>query len=226
MASSAITTAASNASATSQSTSSKTQLSSDLQSFLTLLTTQLQNQDPMDPTDSSQFATQLAQFSQVEQQIATNQHLESLLSLQQSASLLSSTGLVGNTVEVTSSQIVLKDGATQGLRLPSLAEAGGAQGGIVTITNSSGAVVYTEAVPLGSSATDWSWNGKGANGGSQADGRYTVSVSGFDSRGTSTGTLSFGVVGKVNAVDRNGSGEPRINIGGLTVGLEALRGLS
>ncbi|MFB9969009.1 flagellar hook assembly protein FlgD [Pseudoroseomonas cervicalis] len=166
MASSALTTAASSANSTTQSATAKTQLGSDMQSFLTLLTTQLQNQDPMDPTDSSEFATQLAQFSQVEQQIATNAHLESLLSLQQSASLLSSTGLVGNTVEVSSSQIVLKDGATQGLRLPRLADAGGAQGGIVTITNSSGAVVYTEAVALGTEATSWSWNGKGTNGAS------------------------------------------------------------
>lgn len=226
MANTAITTATSNATASTPSATSKTQLSSDLQSFLTMLTTQLQNQDPMDPTDSSQFATQLAQFSQVEQQIATNQHLESLLSLQQSSSLLSSTGLVGNTVEVSSNQIALKEGATQSLRLPSLAEAGGAQGGIVTITNSSGVVVYNEAVALGSSATSWSWNGKAANGGSQPDGRYTVSVSGFDSRGTSTGTLDFGVVGKVTSVDRSSSGDPRMNIGGLSVGLEALRGLS
>ncbi|EFH11631.1 flagellar hook assembly protein FlgD [Teichococcus cervicalis] len=226
MASSALTTAASSANSTTQSATAKTQLGSDMQSFLTLLTTQLQNQDPMDPTDSSEFATQLAQFSQVEQQIATNAHLESLLSLQQSASLLSSTGLVGNTVEVSSSQIVLKDGATQGLRLPRLADAGGAQGGIVTITNSSGAVVYTEAVALGTEATSWSWNGKGTNGASLADGRYTVGVSGFDARGTSTGTLDFGVVGKVNSVDRSSGGAPRVNIGGLTVGLEALRGLS
>ncbi len=226
MASTAITTATSNANATAPSATSRTQLSSDLKSFLTMLTTQLQNQDPMDPTDSSQFATQLAQFSQVEQQIATNQHLESLLSLQQSASLLSSTGLVGNTVEVSSNQIVLKDGATQSLRLPRLAEAGGAQGGIVTITNSSGVVVHTEAVALGNEATSWSWNGKGAQGAGQPDGRYTVSVSGFDSRGTTTGTLGFGVVGKVISVDRSSSGDPRMNIGGLTVGLEALRGLS
>ena len=54
-------------------------LASDFDNFLVLLTTQLQNQDPLNPTDSTEFTNQLVQFSQVEQGINTNQKLDALL---------------------------------------------------------------------------------------------------------------------------------------------------
>ncbi|MBL4906931.1 MAG: flagellar hook assembly protein FlgD [Sneathiella sp.] len=66
-------------SAASQSSS---KLSDDFDDFLTLLTTQLQNQDPLSPTDSTEFTNQLVNFTQVEQSIATNQNLEALIQLQ------------------------------------------------------------------------------------------------------------------------------------------------
>ena len=55
------------------------QLSSNFSTFLTLLTTQLKNQDPTAPMDSNQFTQQLVQFSQVEQQIDTNTNLKTLI---------------------------------------------------------------------------------------------------------------------------------------------------
>src|SRR5580693_2380500 len=68
----------------SSAASAQKQLSSNFDTFLTLLTTQLQNQDPLSPMDSSQFTQQLVEFSQVEQQINSNQNLESLISLTKS----------------------------------------------------------------------------------------------------------------------------------------------
>ena len=55
------------------------QLSGNFSTFLTLLTTQLQNQDPMNPMDSNQFTQQLVEFSQVEQQINTNDNLKTII---------------------------------------------------------------------------------------------------------------------------------------------------
>lgn len=75
------------------------------ESFLKLLVTQMQNQDPTDPMDATQQMAQLASFSAVEQQIKTNAHLEDLLSL----NLLSqATGMVGK-------QLTTADGATTGI---------------------------------------------------------------------------------------------------------------
>lgn len=228
MASTAITAAATtsnaNASNASASASAGTKLAGDMQSFLKLLTTQLKNQDPTNPTDSSQFTTQLAQFSAVEQQIATNSHLESLLSLQQSSSMLSATSLVGRSVEVSGDRLVLKDGKTQGISLPGLANAGGASSAVITISNSSGVAVRQETVTLGAESGSWSWNGKDALGRSLSDGKYTVAVAGADSRGSSTGSLTPALTGTVNSVTRT-NGDPTMSIGGLNVGLDALLGL-
>lgn len=57
-------------------------LTKNFDTFLTLLTTQLRNQDPLDPLDTEKFTSQLVQFASVEQAIKTNQHLETLIALQ------------------------------------------------------------------------------------------------------------------------------------------------
>ena len=59
---------------------SKNSLSSDFETYLKMLTVQMKNQDPLDPTDASEFSQQLATFSSLEQQVLTNQILESMLS--------------------------------------------------------------------------------------------------------------------------------------------------
>src|SRR5919108_4942353 len=71
---------------TSQSANARTRLSDNYDTFLVLLTAQLQNQDPLAPMDSTQFTQQLVQFSQVEQQIRTNEQLTGLVAQYQAAS--------------------------------------------------------------------------------------------------------------------------------------------
>src|SRR5215467_8915583 len=70
----------------------------NFQTFLTLLTTQLQNQDPTHPLDTNQFTQQLVQFAQVEQQLRANDQLTTLVSLQQSAQATQALGFVGENV--------------------------------------------------------------------------------------------------------------------------------
>src|SRR5436305_350324 len=72
--------------------------------FLTLLTTQLKNQDPLSPTDSSQFTSQLVQFSQVEQAIDTNTKLDTLIATNQSNQLLQASTFLGHDVEAAGNQ--------------------------------------------------------------------------------------------------------------------------
>ncbi len=91
---------ASSSSSSLSSTSGAT-LAGNFQSFLTLLTTQLQNQNPLDPLDTNQFTQQLVQFAGVEQQLKTNDSLSTLVSLQQTAQSTQALGFVGKTAVFT-----------------------------------------------------------------------------------------------------------------------------
>src|SRR5579863_6146055 len=89
-------------SATSGSSSSGTSalsFTSNFNTFLTLLTTQLQNQDPLSPMDTNTFTQQLVSFSEVEQQINTNNNLQSLIQLQTANEGISALPLVGQTID-------------------------------------------------------------------------------------------------------------------------------
>ena len=79
----------------------KATIAGNFQTFLTLLTTQLKNQNPLDPLDTNQFTQQLVQFASVEQQINMNTQLQTLVSLQQTAQNSQALGFVGKTVTVT-----------------------------------------------------------------------------------------------------------------------------
>ncbi|MGC1466407.1 MAG: flagellar hook capping FlgD N-terminal domain-containing protein, partial [Pseudolabrys sp.] len=71
------------------------EIASNFTEFLQLLTTQLQNQNPLDPLDTNQFTQQLVQFAQVEQQMNTNTQLQTLVSLQQTAQSTAALSYVG-----------------------------------------------------------------------------------------------------------------------------------
>src|SRR5215207_362147 len=79
----------------------------NFQSFLTLLTTQLQNQNPLDPLDTNQFTQQLVQFAQVEQQLKQNDQLTKLIDIQKTTQATQALNFVGSKVVV--------DGTTAGL---------------------------------------------------------------------------------------------------------------
>jgi flagellar basal-body rod modification protein FlgD len=99
-----VTAGITNPTSTSPTGVDKSTLASNFTTFLQLLTTQLKNQNPMDPLDTNQFTQQLVQFAQVEQQLKSNDQLETLVSLQQTAQSTAALGYVGKTVAV--------DGAT------------------------------------------------------------------------------------------------------------------
>jgi len=86
-------------------------LSSNFNTFLSLLMTQLKNQDPTSPLDTTQFTSPLVQFASVEQQINTNRSLGQLISLTQSGQVIQSSAMVGRRVEVASDQLALQNGS-------------------------------------------------------------------------------------------------------------------
>ena len=99
-----------------------TTLADNFQTFLTLLTTQLKNQNPLDPLDTNQFTQQLVQFAQVEQQLKSNDQLSTLVSLQQTAQATQALNFVGSTAVVDGSTAALTNGSAE--LDPQRAEAG------------------------------------------------------------------------------------------------------
>src|SRR5579884_4519904 len=94
-------------STTNSSSSALNSLSSDYNTFLTLLTTQLQNQDPLNPMDSSQFTQQLVEFASVQQEVGMNSNLQTLISLQQTSEATAAMQFLGSNVTVNGSTATL-----------------------------------------------------------------------------------------------------------------------
>src|ERR1700737_2335603 len=88
-------------------------IAGNFNAFLTLLTTQLQHQDPLSPLDANQFTQELVQFSSVEQQIQTNASLKTLISLQQSQQVTAALSFLGHTVVVNGSVAQLTGGKAE-----------------------------------------------------------------------------------------------------------------
>ena len=105
-----VSAAAQSQQAQGQSKLATADLANNFDTFLTLLTEQLKNQDPLDPLKSEQFVQQLVQFSSVEQQIASNESLEALLALQQSDAQLTSLQFIGKDATVNTTYTLLENG--------------------------------------------------------------------------------------------------------------------
>ncbi len=211
------TTAASNSSSSSSSSAANSanalanqQIAGNFQSFLQLLTTQLQNQNPLSPLDTNQFTQQLVEFAGVQQQINTNDSLSTLVSLQQTAQSSQALEFVGKTAVVKGSTTSLTSSeAAWGLNIASASTV------TINITNSSGATVYTSSIAAnaGNNQT-FTWNGLGTDGTQQPDGTYTLTATAKDSAGNSVG-VSTEIQGVVSSVDLTQS-PPLLSIGGQT----------
>ncbi len=176
-------------------------LAENFDTFLTLLTTQLRNQDPLDPMDSAQFTEQLVSFSQVEQAILSNKNLDSLIAdvrRGQAASFLSYLGedieAVGNTTMLSAEQ------ARWTYTLPVSAERAE-----YAIADSAGKVVAFGEAARAAGTHNLTWDGQSNSGIQQPHGAYTLVVSAFD-RNDKQIDIDATVLGKVTAVEsRNGA---------------------
>jgi flagellar basal-body rod modification protein FlgD len=215
------TNAASSASNAASSTSSDalSSLTSNYNQFLTLLTAQLQNQDPTSPMQSDSFTSELAQFAGVEQQIQTNTNLTQLLSLNQDSQVSQSTSLVGRQAVASSSQVALQNGSAELQISPTTAETVG-----IAITNSAGSVVKTQTLDLSAGTTNWAWNGQDDAGNTLSDGSYSAAVVTQDSSGNSS-SVPFSVVGTITGVSKNSSNGVNIDMGTTTIDMSKVTSL-
>jgi flagellar basal-body rod modification protein FlgD len=202
---------------TQQSTTQKSEakLTADLQSFLTLLTTQLQHQDPLDPVDSTQFTSQLAQFAAVEQGIQTNANLETLIGLSYAnQSLTAVTSYLGKYVEAVGNTMPLVDGTAHfAYSLPKAADAV-----VVQIKNEAGVTVASMTGETAAGKHDMTWDGKDSSGLQLPDGKYTFTVTAVDDKAQPIEAQTF-TVGVVDAADGSGTDGVKVSINGVIVPL-------
>jgi flagellar basal-body rod modification protein FlgD len=202
---------------TSNTTSSTTTagLANNFQTFLTLLTTQLQNQNPLDPLDTNQFTSQLVQFAQVEQQLKQNEQLTALINLEKTASATQALGFVGRTVSVDGSTAAFNGSATWNLNAAKDAKA------TITITNSVGQTVYTGDYNVTAGNMSFVWDGKGNDGTQWPSGNYKISATAKDNSGNSVG-IATEVQGVVTSVDMTES-PALLMVGGQTYTVDKVK---
>ncbi len=192
-------------------------LASNFETFLSLLTTQLKNQSPLDPLDTNQFTQQLVQFAGVEQQLKTNDTLSALLLSSQTAQAGAALNLVGREVTAFGQTSQLSDGkATWNLDSPKAGVTA-----TITIRDSTGALVYTGKKDLKSGDQDFVWDGKRTDGTKAPEGLYTISVDAKDAAGNAVEVTSE-VAGVVDGVDLS-TGEAILLIGDIRVPLGQLK---
>ncbi|MBN2906214.1 MAG: flagellar hook assembly protein FlgD [Rhodobacteraceae bacterium] len=167
------TTATATAATASASSGGGTAISSDFETFLKMLTVQMQNQDPMNPIESSDYAVQLATFSGVEQQVRTNDLLQALGDNLGAAGLAQYGGWVG--MEARAAVPGMFDG-TPITVLPNPAT-GADSAQLVVRATATGQEV--QRLAIGTDGTPVSWAGIGADGTTLAPGSYSFSVESY-----------------------------------------------
>jgi len=192
-------TAAQASAATSGTATGKARLAENFDTFLSLLTTQLKNQDPLAPMDANQFTQQIVQMTGVEQQLLTNDLLQKLVT-NTAGGLDTAVSLIGKQVRAVTTDASLINGKAEwAYKLDS--DAANVK---LEVLDSKGSVVSATALSdVSGGDHDFSWNGKNAIGQKLPDGVYTLRVAATSSTGESVGGSIFiqGVVSGVEQVD-------------------------
>ncbi len=190
------------------------QLAGDFQQFLTLLTTQLQNQDPTEPLDTNEFTNQLVLFASVEQQLASNLNLEELVNIQKNnGSIDASVNYIGRYIETEGNAGVLENGAA-GFIYELERSADDVD---VSILDSSGRVMFSGQGSANVGKNVVVWDGINSTTGETADpGTYYISVAATDSQGLNIDATTY-TTGRVTAVELNATGQITLEVGDLDV---------
>lgn len=195
----------------------KKSLSENFDQFLTMLTVQLQNQDPLSPMDSSEFTNQLVMFSQLEQDIKANENIEQVIALQKSAEVTAALSYLGKDVKAASSIVYLDGGKTEfSYDMPA-----GADTASVTIFDADGKIVtILPAEKVSGQHTD-TWDGKDAQGVLQSDGIYSILVSAVDKDDIPLPQITVYFKGTATGVTQE-NGETLVQVGPVDIPVGAI----
>ena len=194
--------------------------STDFNMFLKLLTTQMQNQDPLSPMDTAQYTQQLVQFSQVEQSLQQTSTLKDILAQLSSGNVANAAGFIGKEASF--------DTNVSGLSASAPAKWSWESSRDVTsltavVTDSRGVEVSRATLPAGGASGNYQWDGTKSNGGKAPNGSYTLTLTASDA----SGTVPIGIhsVGTVKEV-QSGSGGVTLGVNGAQLPLSSLVGIT
>jgi flagellar basal-body rod modification protein FlgD len=203
------TTTTGTGSTSDQTALGRTQLAQSFDTFLTLLTAQMKNQDPLSPMDSTAFTQQLVEMTGVEQQLASNDLLKQLVS-NTGTNIASAVDLIGKQVQASTSTSQLSSGQANW----QYSLGAGATDVKIEVLDSTGNTVAAYAASDTSAGThSFSWDGKSITGKQMPDGAYSLRITASDPSGQSVSATPF-VKGIVTGVEQsNGSTVLTINGG-------------
>ncbi|NND50243.1 MAG: flagellar hook assembly protein FlgD [Rhizobiales bacterium] len=194
-------------------------IADNLDTFLQLLTTQLRNQDPLEPLDTNEFTSQLVQFSQVEQAVKSNELLEAMAVAQTGSASQTALGYIG--------KLVSADGATTSFANGSASWALSANEdarATYTVRDANGAIIFTAEDLIESGTSVFTWDGTTSTGQAAPDGLYTLGVDARDGAGRAV-KVSTEITGIVRGADFD-SGEPLLDVGGIKVRMSQISAVS
>jgi flagellar basal-body rod modification protein FlgD len=194
---------------------SRATIADNFDTFLQILTTQLKNQNPLDPLDTNQFTQQLVQFTGVEQQLKTNEFLEAMMSANINAANSQAVSYVGKIVTASGNKAELVDGqARWNFAVEEPANI------TVTVRDTSGNTVYTRQGEVDQGESIFTWDGRNNSGTNQPDGSYSITI---EARNESGGLIDVAteMTGEVTGVDFSGS-EPVLIVGTARVNLSSV----
>ena len=193
-------TSAVNSSSTAASTHSRTTLTQ--QDFMNLFVTQMQYQDPLDPMNNNEMATQMAQFDTVDALTTMNNTLTQMMTNEASLANLQATSLIGKTIEATGNSLTIQNGVVSGGAYQ-LSQAGNVT---IQISDSSGNLVrQISAGNQDTSMQSLGWDGKNQQGTALPDGTYTFKVSATGQSGNAVSVTTY-LAGTVDGVSfQNGA---------------------
>lgn len=194
---------------------SRQTIAENFDTFLQLLTTQLRNQNPLDPLDTNQFTQQLVQFTSVEQQLKTNQFLEAMMLTGQNSSNGQAVSYVGKIVTASGNKSEMVNGkATWNFAVAESAQI------TVNVRDMSGNVVFTKQGAVGEGENIFVWDGVGSDGTRKPDGSYSITIEARNGNGKLI-TVATEMTGEVTGVDFTGT-EPVLIVGTARVNLSSV----
>lgn len=195
---------------------SRATMADNFDTFLQILTTQLRNQNPLDPLDTNQFTQQLVQFTSVEQQLKTNEYMEALLQANQNSNATDAVSFIGKTVTSNGRTSDLVNGkASWAVSLTEAAETAS-----VTIRDANGNIVFTQDGSMPQGEGHYEWDGTLTDGGKASAGAYSISIEARNSAGAAV-TVKTELTGLVSGVDLSAS-SPVLIIAGQRVAIDTV----
>lgn len=198
----------------------RTKFADDLDSFLLMLTTQLQNQDPLSPMESNEFTQQLVGFAQVEQQIGINENLQEQLALQRGSMNTMALSYVGMYAEIRDNMVTLEDGRTKF----AYSLASNTASTRLAFKDENGVLVRTMAGSSSQGDHVFTWDGRNDAGEQLPDGQYTVEVTARDVAGETVASWTT-VQARITGASTDGT-EPYVTVNGTAVPLSEILAVS